>query len=25
LVYPGHGQSTNIGEEKMGNHWVRMT
>ena len=25
LVYPGHGQSTNIGEEKAENHWVRMT
>jgi len=25
LVYPGHGQSTNIGEEKMENHWVKMT
>jgi len=25
LVYPGHGPDTNIGEEKMENHWVRMT
>jgi glyoxylase-like metal-dependent hydrolase (beta-lactamase superfamily II) len=24
LVYPGHGPSTNIGEEKIENHWVRM-
>jgi len=25
LVYPGHGPSTNIGEEKTENHWVTMT
>ncbi|MDR0465721.1 MAG: MBL fold metallo-hydrolase [Deltaproteobacteria bacterium] len=25
LVYPGHGPSTNIGEEKRENHWVTMT
>ncbi|MDR2695331.1 MAG: MBL fold metallo-hydrolase, partial [Deltaproteobacteria bacterium] len=25
LVYPGHGPSTNIGDEKTENHWVRMT
>ena len=25
LVYPGHGQSTNIGEEKRENGWVKMT
>jgi len=25
LVYPGHGPSTNIGEEKMENNWVKMT
>ena len=24
VVYPGHGPSTNIGEEKVENHWVRM-
>jgi len=24
LVYPGHGPSTNIGEEKVKNNWVRM-
>jgi glyoxylase-like metal-dependent hydrolase (beta-lactamase superfamily II) len=25
LVYPGHGPSTKIGEEKRENHWVNMT
>ena len=24
LVYPGHGPSTTIGEEKAENHWVKM-